>query len=158
MRAQFPIILTILFPILLVGCGTPHKSQTEAEELFAADVAFAAMSETQDAAEAFDAYLADDAIQLPHGVEPILGRDEIVRQMADGPHFTLLWTPMTAEVATSGDLGYSWGTYVSESKADDGTTRKRHGKYMNVWRKQADGSWKVILDMGNQSPDPLPSQ
>ncbi|MBM4169575.1 MAG: DUF4440 domain-containing protein [Ignavibacteria bacterium] len=152
MRIQSFIIPIILLSMIHVGCGTPVKSRSDAE-LLAADFAFAAMSEAHGPVAAFDAYLDDDAIQLPHGAEPIFGRDDIVREMAEGPPFTLLWTPVKAEVARSGELGYTWGTYVAESKDADGKIQRRQGKYTNVWRKQDDGSWKVILDMGNHTPE-----
>ena len=54
----------------------------------------------------------------------------------------------------SGDLGYTYGNYVFISKDKDGKIVASYGKYMSVWKKQKDGSWKVVVDMGNASPDP----
>ena len=56
-------------------------------------------------------------------------------------------------MASSGDLGYTYGNFVFKSKNKDGPT-VHYGKYMSVWRKQKDGSWKVVVDMGNSSPAP----
>ena len=55
-----------------------------------------------------------------------------------------------AEVAASGDLGYSWGTSTGTSR-ETGQQAFR-GKYMTVWKKDADGNWKFIADLGNSSP------
>ena len=61
---------------------------------------------------------------------------------------------MKAEMAASGDLGYTFGNYVATSKDKDGKVVKHYGKYVTIWKKQADGSWKVAMDTGNSSPEP----
>ncbi len=66
----------------------------------------------------------------------------------------MAWEPQKGEVAQSGDLGYTWGKYTVETKDKDGKPVKSHGKYLNVWKKQANGSWKVVVDIGNKSPSP----
>ncbi len=66
----------------------------------------------------------------------------------------LSWEPKKAEVAKSGELGWTWGTFELHTKDAEGKPVVRYGKYVNIWRKQKDGAWKVILDMGNASPAP----
>lgn len=44
------------------------------------------------------------------------------------------------------------GTFEFRSKDKDGKAVVDHGKYTSIWKKQKDGSWKVVLDMGNASP------
>jgi ketosteroid isomerase-like protein len=56
------------------------------------------------------------------------------------------------DVASSGDLAYSYGVYEFRSKGKDGKPTVENGKYTTVWKKQSDGRWKVVLDMGNASP------
>ncbi|MDI6780166.1 MAG: DUF4440 domain-containing protein [Bacteroidota bacterium] len=55
-----------------------------------------------------------------------------------------------AEVSNSGDLGYTWGTYKTKFEGAQGKPLERTGKYLTVWKKQNDGGWKVIADIGNQ--------
>jgi ketosteroid isomerase-like protein len=69
-------------------------------------------------------------------------------------NYVLDWSPKYAEVAKSGDMGYTWGTYNLAYKDENGEEQKSYGKYLNVWKKQTDGKWKVAVDMGNDSPDP----
>ena len=69
---------------------------------------------------------------------------------------SLTWKPIRAEMAASGDLGFTYGNYVFTSKNKEGKMVANHGKYTSIWRKQKDGQWKVIVDMGNSSPDPKP--
>lgn len=127
----------------------------ESAVLLAVDQEFSRASETLGMADAFHRYLAEDALQLPHLSQPIEGREAIYQGLLQAEGVTLTWQPQKAEVARSGDLGYTWGTYEIQGPGErEGETRVGHGKYLNVWRKQADGSWKVLIDMGNASPAP----
>ena len=81
----------------------------------------------------------------------IRGRDAIAKDWAPffepaGPRLT--WKPTKAEVLGAGDLGYSVG--ASEFRTTAGTqTTARRGNYLTVWRKQADGAWRVVYDTGS---------
>ena len=66
----------------------------------------------------------------------------------------LTWTPDHIDVAQSGDLAYSYGTFEFRSMDKDRKPASEHGKYATIWKKQNDGRWKVVLDMGNASPEP----
>ena len=102
-------------------------------------------------------YYAEDAVELPNGADAIKGKDNIAPTMGfldQGNKLT--WKPDFSDVAASGDLGYTYGTYVftSKDKDKDGKPIVEYGKYVTVWKKQSDGRWKVALDMGNASPKP----
>jgi ketosteroid isomerase-like protein len=100
------------------------------------------------------AYYADDAIEVPNGAAIIQGKMNIAKTMGflDQKDNLLTWTPMGADMSASGDLGYTYGTYEFHSKDKDGKAVVDHGKYTSIWKKQKDGSWKVVLDMGNSGP------
>ena len=70
------------------------------------------------------------------------------------PDFKLTWQPEKVVVARSGDLGYTSGTYIWTFKDASGKPVSDKGKYLTVWRKQADGSWKVLFDMFNTDLPP----
>jgi ketosteroid isomerase-like protein len=127
--------------------------EKENERLLQTDIEFSKKSVELGAAEAFRLYLADSALELPAGGEPVMGRDSIYSEMKGG-HYVLQWEPRKAEVSTSGDLGYTWGTYALTTEDAAGQTKTSYGKYLDVWKKQSDGSWKVLIDIGNQSPEP----
>jgi ketosteroid isomerase-like protein len=57
-------------------------------------------------------------------------------------------------MAASGDLGYTYGNYIFKSKNKEGKVVTSYGKYISVWKKQKDSSWKVAVDMGNSIPEP----
>jgi len=127
---------------------------TEKERLLDTDRQFAAMSFEKGAAEAFYHYLAEDAMGL-NGPHPIVGRDKLYESMKEGQDsYTLAWDPQRAEVSQSADMGWSWGTYVLSTLDDSGEEKKSYGKYLNVWQRQSDGEWKVVVDIGTPSPPP----
>jgi len=102
---------------------------------------------------AFVSYFADDGVELDNGGGIVTKED--MRKEPRWPEGTsLTWTPAKAEMAASGDLGYTYGTYVFKSKNKEGKMVTSYGKYMSVWKKQKDGTWKVVADMGNSSPEP----
>lgn len=145
-----------LAAVFLSACASrsPAADAGEASRLLLqVDQQFAAMSVERGAAQAFRHYLDAEALGLGHKQQPIRGREAIYNSMRDG-NYTLNWTPEQAEVAASGELGYSWGRYVVTWPSAEGGVKTSHGKYLNVWRKQADGEWKVLVDMGNQNPAP----
>jgi ketosteroid isomerase-like protein len=99
-------------------------------------------------------YYADDAVEVPNGSPIIQGKVNIAKGMGflDQKDNHLTWTPVGADISASGDLGYTYGTFEFRSKDKDGKEIVDHGKYTSIWKKQKDGSWKVVLDMGNASP------
>lgn len=75
------------------------------------------------------------------------------------PDLTLAWHPSDARAAKSGDLGYTTGDYQMSFKDPSGKTVSDRGKYVTVWEKQRDGSWRVQLDIFNSDvPVEPPSQ
>lgn len=102
---------------------------------------------------AFETYFADNGVELEDG-GGITPRAEIAKKPAWPEGTSLNWTPVYAQMAASGDLGFTYGNYVFKSKNKDGKIISNYGKYMSVWAKQKNGSWKVVADMGNSSPEP----
>jgi ketosteroid isomerase-like protein len=99
-------------------------------------------------------YYADDAVEVPNGAPLIQGKTNIAKTMGflDDTNNHLTWSPVGADISASGDLGYTYGTFEFSSKDKLGKTIVDHGKYTSIWKKQKDGTWKVVLDMGNASP------
>ena len=99
--------------------------------------------------ESFVARVADDAIFYGKGVAR--GKNAVSKAWL--PFFTdrtlfLKWHPTQAEVSSSGDLGYSIGDYERIGKDASGYPATVTGNYVSIWRKQPDGRWKIVLDIG----------
>jgi uncharacterized protein (TIGR02246 family) len=100
-------------------------------------------------------FFAEDGAMFPAGSAIAKGEEQIRTLM--GPVFeeesySLTWEPDGSEVSLGGDLGYTHGTYRSEVTEPEGTKSVSTGKYVTIWRKQADGQWRVVVDIGNQDP------
>lgn len=106
-------------------------------------------------AEGYMSYYAEDAVEVPNGAEAIHGKANIAKAMSflNDQNNQLTWTPVDVGISLSGDLGYTSGTYEFRSKDKDGKPTITHGKYTSIWKNQPDGSWKVVLDMGNASSE-----
>lgn len=106
--------------------------------------------------QGYMSYYADDSVEVPNGAPLIEGKVNIAKGMGflDDKNNRLTWTPVGGDISASGDLGYTYGTYEFRSIGKDGKPSVDYGKYTSIWKLQKDGSWKVVLDMGNASPVP----
>jgi ketosteroid isomerase-like protein len=107
----------------------------------------------------FTAHLADDVIFVPEGAPLAVGPAGVAALWADlfkeaGPSLT--WRPTLSYVAPSGDLAYTEGEFLSKAKTAEGKEASRSGRYVSVWRKQLDGKWRAVLDIGNRTRGPAP--
>jgi len=101
----------------------------------------------------FAAWFADDGVALGNGAAPLIGKVAIARSANWSPKdYQLTWTPTDAMMGPSGDMGYTWGHYEGRSKDSNGNPVLTSGRYITVWRKEPDGSWKVVLDAGANEP------
>lgn len=101
----------------------------------------------------FAAWFADDGVMLGNGKPAVVGREAIAKAAAWTPQeYQLTWTPTDAMMGPSGDMGYTWGHYEGRGKDANGNPVTTSGRYITVWRRQADGQWKVALDAGSNEP------
>lgn len=149
--------LTAISSLLLVAsCHAGPDLDAARHSLMEADRAFArsvADRRLEAWVEAFDT----TGIQMRPNLPFTPGHDEIRRLMT--PAFAdtswhLSWEPHLAFVSASADLGYTLGTYGSVRRDSTGQERSGTGKYVTIWRKQADGGWKVVFDGGNPDSSP----
>ena len=97
-------------------------------------------------------FYAEDAIAYPTNEPVAIGRAAARKVWAAyfaDKTFAISWKTVHAEVAKSGDLGFTAGTYEDSFKAPDGKQVSETGKYVTAWRKQKDGTWKAIHDIWN---------
>jgi len=105
-------------------------------------------------------YYTDDAVLMAPGMPSVHGKDAIhgaLKQMLSDPAVSLRFQNAKVDVAKSGDLGYSQGSY--QMTMTDPVTHKvvnDHGSYVTAYRKQADGSWKAESDIATSEVPPGP--
>ncbi|MGH9555651.1 MAG: DUF4440 domain-containing protein [Terriglobales bacterium] len=127
--------------------GVPAELRGDLKSLVEAEREFSKTSEKKGVREAFLTYLADNAILFrPNAVN---GRQYMTDQPEDRGKLT--WTPIFAEVSAGGDLGYTTGPYEYRPPESEAVG---HGHYVSVWKKQSNGKWRVVIDLGIVHPQP----
>jgi ketosteroid isomerase-like protein len=152
-------MITVLLGLLLVACTEGPQVDVEAERdaVLAADRAW---SETAPDVDGFVSYFTPSGILQVGGVPPAEGLGEIrsdISELFSAPGFALSWSASTADVSACGDLAYTVGSYRIRSNDPAGNPLTRPGKYLTVWKKQADGQWKVAVDAPSENQPPPPS-
>jgi ketosteroid isomerase-like protein len=136
--------------LLAAGCNRQAPVDTKAAEQAVrdADAQWSKDAAARDLAGVLSFY-ADDAIVLPPNEAMINTKQAIHDEWAAMlvPGFDLSWTAGKVEAASSGDLMYETGTYTLQMKDAKGNPVTDKGKVLQVWKKQADGSWKAVADM-----------
>ena len=103
--------------------------------------------------KAFASWFAEDAVTLSEGKPAVLGQAAIAAQANwDPKDYQLTWIAQGAQVGPSNDMGFTWGRYEGRSIPPDGRPIVTTGRYMTVWKKLPDGSWKVALEASAAEP------
>ena len=103
-------------------------------------------------------FYADDAVLIVTGMEALQGKDAIrtsLKGMLADPAISLSFKSSKADVAKSGDLGYTEGSY--QLTVTDQATHKPvhdHGNYVTTFHKQGDGAWKAVVDSASSAVPP----
>ena len=150
------ILLTTVF-----ACTSPPAEEelasveeisTDPAVLLDIDKEFSSRSKKNGLADAFTFYADNDAVMLEQGSLPIVGKNNITKSFTsmDDAQIQMTWEPIKAEMAASGDMGYTYGKYFLTTK--DSVELTSIGYYVSIWKKQKDGDWKFVLDGGAEGP------
>jgi ketosteroid isomerase-like protein len=123
------------------------------EDIRAADTDFSKDASKFGTGEAFGRYAASDA-QMFSGPGEFISGPAAITQSFGSPteKSSLVWHPVHGEVSQAGDLGFTVGNAVFTGEREDGARILRYSKYLTVWKKQRDGSWRFVVDGGNDRP------
>lgn len=141
-------------PVDMEGSDASRDQTTEADEIFLADEEFNRVTGELGAA-GWVGFFAPDGRMLVAG-EEIMGRAAIQETME--PYLSavrLEWRPTRAVARQGSDLGYTVGSYRATPRENPDSVIAT-GTYVTIWERQADGSWKVALDVGSPHPEPRP--
>jgi uncharacterized protein (TIGR02246 family) len=96
-------------------------------------------------------FYTDDASVLPFNAPIATGKDQIRAfwSQVTNPDYSFSWRPTKIEVAQSADLAYEIGTFDLTVADQTGKSSASRGKYVIVWKKQANGEWKAAADIFN---------
>ena len=159
-RSRLLLFVAAFAMIISVACteqtaqkpaAPPDTRKADEAAIHAASSDWSKASQAKDLGKA-TSYYTDDAIFFVNNGARVKGKDAIKmawKPMLDSPGPGLTFETTYVEVARSGDLAYEYGTYDLKTEPKKGKVTDEKGKYVVVWKKQADGSWKAAIDIDN---------
>ncbi len=143
--------MTIAVLMLCSNCTSSRKEilkEQWKDEILETESAFSRMAQNEGIAQAFITYAAEDVVLLRN--EGLIIGKEALEQMYEkqytGKGIKLSWKPDFVDVASSGDLGYTYGHYVYTMTDSLGKQHMQEGVFHTVWKKQPDGKWRFVWD------------
>ncbi len=152
MTSRFSLLALALAATACVSQSTRHDPAADSTAVVAAMDAYVAALRGNDAATV-SALWTDDAVYAALQTPTIRGHaamDSLVRSHLSTMRITEI-TVRTEETAVGGDLAVQWGSYSEVVQAQQGAPQPIRGRFMFVWRRQADGSWKVARGIGTDA-------
>jgi len=136
---------------LLSACLKKAEKKNNADikaEMIAAEISFSTLSQEKGTRNALMQYIDSNGVLLRPNTLPLVGADAVdFISQGNDTSYTMTWQPKGGSIAASGELGYTYGLYSVTPKNKDTVI---YGTYVNIWKKQADGTWKLLLDSGNE--------
>lgn len=157
-------ILSVLTLLALAGCSqtpAPDTREADARALRDGEVAAFVKDWGGKDADRIAAHYSDDGNVMVPNAPTMTGKDAIARTMKDvlaDSNWSLAMQVAQVEVSRGGDLGYARGTYVTT--ATDPASKKavtEKGRFVTIFRKQADGTWKAVQDINNAEAPATPT-
>lgn len=148
--------------LALAGCGAreepPDTRAADEAAIRKTDAEWVKAAQTK-SVDAWLAFYTNDATVLPPNGPTATNRDsirKIIAELMALPGLSINWRLSKVEVARSGDIAYAYGTYDMTFNDPKGKPVNDRGKILEIWKKQADGNWKCIVDTWN-TDTPLPA-
>src|SRR5881227_1536257 len=143
------LTLSTLAMIGIVSAQQQSERTQNRRALVEMEHAFAKVAATKGTRYAFLEFLSDDGIIFQPG--PVNGK----KFWSERPSRKglLSWEPIFADVSRAGDLGYTTGPWEFKEKSLEDQP-VAFGNYVTIWQRQADGVWKVALDLGTSNKQP----
>lgn len=153
MKSVFGVVV-ILFTLASVSFAQESKQKTPLQEMILTEQSFSKTAEIKNARDAFMEFIADDGLLFRPGA--VNGKKWMTEHPAPQPPAgkrpLLAWQPAFAGMAAAGDLGFTTGPW--EAKADINDAQPAgYGHFVTMWKKQSNGSWRFVADLGIQHPE-----
>ena len=141
---RLSLVVTALLSLLFVTSALA----ADAKDLVKLDEEWSKAASTKDV-DKIGSFYAEDAMVYPPNMPLVSGRADAKKAWAGmlaDPGMSISWKATHAEM--HGDMGFTAGTYEASFKVD-GKPMSEKGKYLCIWKKQKDGSWKAAQDIWN---------
>lgn len=132
---------------------TPARDEKAA--LLERDREWAATASEGKDVERILSFWTDDAKVFPAGL-PVVEGKQAIREFVTGslsiPGFRISWEPAEVVVDPGGNMGYTTGRNRLTMPDAAGKLQTENGRYVTVWRREADGAWRCVIDIWNSGP------
>lgn len=145
-------ICALFLSVSMVACNKQPDTQADVQAIRDNEAAWAKDWQAKDL-EKIVSHYAPDASLLVTDVPVMKGTDAIkggIGPLLKDPHLSLVFSPTAIVIAKGGDMAYTQGVYtMTYTEPKTGATLIEKGKYVTVYQKQDDGTWKAVEDVDN---------
>jgi ketosteroid isomerase-like protein len=156
MRNEF-LFLFLFSLAITIGCNTSNPDlKAEEAAIMKADSTWAALAKDGGDAEKILSYWSDDAVVLSPGQPVVKGKDALRKMVQDSkniPGFSITWRSSDIQFSPDGKMAYISGENLMTMNDAAGKKITIPGRGYTIWRKQADGNWKCVVDIWNNPPE-----
>ena len=150
-------IIIIVFCLIALACTNQPviDKKQEGEKLMQLSRDWSDIVKTGDLEKILEGW-ADDAVMMVPGMSPLRGKEAIKGYVKAGleiPGFSVKWEPLEVFVSDNGDMAYMIERNEMIVNDSIGNPIVTYNKTVTVWRKDADGNWKNVIDMWNEDPN-----
>ena len=142
--------------VFILSCNSP-KVDLKSEEvaIMKADSTWAALAKESKDVEKIISYWSDDAIVVPPAQPAVKGKEALRKMVEDSkniPGFSITWKSTDIHFSPDGKLAYLYGENLVSMNDSTGNKINMPGRGYTIWRKEANGSWKCVVDIWNNGP------
>ena len=148
------IAIALLVAVWRAGAQVPDPLPESLTQMIETERTFAARALVIGWKDAFLEYFSPGAVGFADG-QPGSAREQVAKNPDPPKDLQLIWEPRYGDVAASGELGYLTGPVRNVRASRDGGT-PRFSNYASVWKRQKDGAFKVVMDVGVNTPSAVP--
>ena len=148
MKLAACLLILFFFTSCTESATKAPDRETVKKEIGDAEKAFATMATEKGIAEAF-AYYADSNAVIKRKNDSLITGKEAIKNFYSADFYknaSVTWLPDFIEASPDGNLGYTYGKYLWQSKDSTGKVNEARGIFHTVWKKQKDGSWRYVWD------------
>lgn len=153
---RFSGSLALALAASLLACARPSfDAAAESEKLLARDAEWSRLASAGDDVEKTVSYWTDDALVVPQGQPTVEGKAairEFVTRSFETPGFSIRWKSEKPVFSPDGKLAYMRSTNTTTVTGPDGATLTFPGRGLTIWRLEADGQWRCVVDIWNDRP------
>jgi ketosteroid isomerase-like protein len=149
-------ILVLIGSIITISCNRSAPDlPAEETALRKTDSSWSALAKQGGDVDKIVSYWSDDAVVLAPGQPAVKGKEALKKMVTDSkniPGFSISWRSSDIEFSPDGKMAYMYGENLMAMNDSSGKQLNIPGRAYTIWRKEADGNWKCVVDIWNNPP------